>query len=76
MKKLFAVLMAASLVGFIACSAPAESNEAEESSEVMDEMESSMDEATTEDSEMAEEATEGTEMTEEATEEATEEVAE
>ena len=58
MKKLFAVLMAASLVGFIACSAPAESNEAEteEAAEVMEEMEGSME--ATEEAEMAEEATE------------------
>ena len=63
MKKLFAILMALGLVGFMACSAPAEGEgeSNDESAAVMDEMETNMDEANDQ-SEMAEEATESTEM--------------
>ena len=78
MKKLFAVLMAAGLVGFIACSSPAPEGEAaDDATAVMDEMEANMEEAT-EETEMAEEAMEeeAMEATEEGAEEAMEESAE
>jgi hypothetical protein len=76
MKKLFAVLMALGLVGFMACSSPsAEQTEAEATDEtgaVMDEMESNMDESS---DEMAEEATEEEGTAEEAAMEETPEEA-
>ena len=71
-------MMALGLVGFMACSGPAEHNEgeSEEAAQVMDEMESSMEEATTEDTEMAEEATEATDESMEEAGEASDEAME
>ena len=75
MKKLFAILMAFGLVGFIACSSPATEGEAEsadESAAVMDEMEDGME--AEDDAEMAEDASaEAEEGGEEATDEGSDE---
>ena len=71
MKKLFAVLVALGVVGFIACSAPAteEAEGTEESSAVVEEMQSDMQSGS--ETEMAEEATTEGAATEEGATEAT-----